>query len=134
MPLAARILLGIVLVIAGAIAFGASLHDPTPLRFEIADTPEERAQGLSGRQSIPDNYAMLFVYEEADLHGFWMKDMFVPIDIIWLGDDGTVLKIEEAVSPDTYPKVFYPPQPVRYVLEMRAGQGKTLDPVVELPL
>ena len=51
-----------------------------------------------------------------------MKDMHVSIDIAWLSEDGTVLKIEENVSPDTFPAVFYPPRPVRLVLETKAGE------------
>ncbi len=95
-----------------------------PFRFEMADSPEERVQGLSGRRDVPSNYGLLFVFEEAGSPGFWMKDMHVPIDIIWLADDGTVLGIEEAVSPETYPAVFYPPDPVTLVLETRAYEAR----------
>ena len=105
--------------------------------FEIADTDTERVQGLSGRKSIPANYGLLFVFPEAGTHGFWMKDMHVSIDIAWLATDGTVLKIDEAVSPDTYPSVFYAPSPVRLVLETRAGemrrQGWEVGTKVPLP-
>jgi hypothetical protein len=94
------------------------------LQFEIADTPEERERGFSGRADVPGGYGLLFVFDRADRYGFWMKDMLVPIDIIWLQDDGTILGIEEAVSPDTYPTPFYPPEPVRFVLETRAGEAR----------
>jgi uncharacterized membrane protein (UPF0127 family) len=52
-----------------------------------------------------------------------MKDMRVPLDIIWLSDTGDIVHIERSVSPDSYPRVFYPGTPARYVLEMRAGQA-----------
>lgn len=55
-----------------------------------------------------------------------MKDMLVPIDIIWLSDEGAILGIEEAVTPESYPDVFYPPSPVRYVLETRAGEARRM--------
>ncbi len=90
--------------------------------FELADTDAKRVQGLSGRREIPENYGLLFVFPRADNYGFWMKDMYVSIDIAWLSNDGTVLKIDEAVSPDTYPQAFYPPSPVRFVLETKAGE------------
>ena len=93
-------------------------------RFEIADTPAKRERGLSGRPEVPSGYGMLFIFDRADRYGFWMKDMHVPIDILWLADDGTVLAIEEAVSPDTYPTPFYPPRPVRLVLETKAGEAR----------
>lgn len=67
-----------------------------------------------------------------------MKDMLVPIDILWLSDTGEVLGVEESVAPETYPRVFYPPQPVRLVLETRAGesraQGWIVGEHVPLPL
>lgn len=100
------------------------LVEDADFRYEIVDTPEARAQGLSGRRDIPGGYGMLFVFDTKDRYGFWMKDMFVPIDILWLSDEGIVLDIEEAVSPDTYPAPFYPPVPVRYVLETRAGEAR----------
>lgn len=93
-------------------------------RFEIVNTEATRMQGLSGRTDVPSGYGMLFVFDRADRYGFWMKDMHVPIDIIWLADDGTVLAIDEAVAPSTYPEPFYPPRPVRLVLETRAGEAK----------
>ncbi len=67
-----------------------------------------------------------------------MKEMYVPLDIVWLSDTGTIVGIDQAVQPDTYPHVFYPPQPVRYVLEMHAGaaqeHGWKVGTVVPLPL
>lgn len=95
-----------------------------PFRFEIADSQEERVQGLSGRREVPANYGLLFVFEELGSPGFWMKDMHVSIDIIWLSEDGTILGIEEAVSPRTYPEAFYPPVPVKLVLETRAYEAR----------
>jgi uncharacterized membrane protein (UPF0127 family) len=91
------------------------------MRFEIVDTEAEQALGLGNRASIPDNYGMLFVFKDKQRYGFWMKDMLAPIDITWLSDNGTILLIDHSVSPDTYPRAFYPPVPVRYVLETRAG-------------
>lgn len=92
--------------------------------IELADTPEKREQGLSGRRDIPSRYGMLFVFPEAGRYGFWMKDMFVPIDILWLAEDGTILGIEESLSPDSYPASVYPPREVRYVLETKAGEAR----------
>lgn len=101
--------------------------DPLPSHIEVADTPEKRTQGLSGRESIADNYGMLFIFSEPAYHGFWMKDMRVPIDIIWISSTGTIVHIEHELSPDTYPDVFTPPSPARYVLETRAGYAREHD-------
>ncbi len=96
-------------------------HTGTSMSFEMATTTAIQELGLSGRSVIPNNYAMVFVFPRDDRYGFWMKDMLVPIDIIWLSDNGTIINIENSVQPDTYPHVFYPPKPARYVLETRAG-------------
>ena len=133
---------GIVLVVLGALLLIVSMFQPAvsdragdvsdityayegDMRFEIADTPEKQALGLSGRASIPDHYGMLFVFDAPKVQGFWMKDMLTSIDIIWLSDKGEILGIEHSVSPDTYPDVLESPAPVSYVLETRAGYAST---------
>jgi uncharacterized membrane protein (UPF0127 family) len=50
-----------------------------------------------------------------------MKDMLVPIDIFWLDDKGQVVSMATSVTPSSYPRVFYPAVPARYVLETMAG-------------
>lgn len=103
----------------------SSPSDPiTPMQFEIVKTQAAQERGLGGRADVPENYGMLFVFSEAKPVGFWMKDMLVPIDIIWLSDTGTILGIEDSISPNTYPKIVYPPQPVKLVLETRAGEAR----------
>jgi uncharacterized membrane protein (UPF0127 family) len=94
------------------------------MQFEIVKTQAAQERGLGGRADVPENYGMLFVFSEAKPVGFWMKDMLVPIDIIWLSDTGTILGIEDSISPNTYPKIVYPPQPVKLVLETRAGEAR----------
>lgn len=98
------------------------MENEEPIAIELADSPEEWVRGLSGREEIADNYGLLFVFPRPERQGFWMKDMNFSIDIIWLSDTGTIVGIEDSASPDSYPeRVFYSPQPVRYVLETRAG-------------
>lgn len=94
------------------------------MRIEVVTDPALQEKGLSNRTSIEDNYGMLFVFKDKDRYGFWMKDMLVPIDIIWLSDNGSILLIDHSVEPSTYPNVFYPPVPVQYVLETRAGYAR----------
>jgi uncharacterized membrane protein (UPF0127 family) len=100
---------------------GVIYIDNIPLDVMVADTPAARTQGLSGRAPLSGNQGVFFVFDEADRYGFWMKDMRFAIDIIWLSDEGFVLEIDENVSPESYPKVFKPDVPARYVLEVRAG-------------
>lgn len=98
-------------------------HTTQGMSFEVVKTPEAMERGLGGRPSIEENYGMLFIFGAPGTYGFWMKDMLAPIDIIWLSDNGTIVGIEENVSPDSYPKVFYPSSPVRLVLETKAGES-----------
>ena len=64
---------------------------------------------------------MLFSFPKDGRYGFWMKDTLVPLDIFWLDEQGRVVSIAEQVAPATYPDVFYPSAPARYVLETAAG-------------
>jgi uncharacterized protein len=87
----------------------------------IADSPREWERGLSGRKSLKSDEGMLFVFPEPTTPAFWMKDMRFAIDIIWLDENKKIVDIERNISPDTYPKKFSPPVPVRYVLETNPG-------------
>jgi uncharacterized membrane protein (UPF0127 family) len=64
---------------------------------------------------------MLFVFSEVATRGFWMRNMSFPIDIVWIDKNKNVIGILEDVDPDTYPNIFFPPSPVKYVLELNAG-------------
>lgn len=103
--------------------FGLPGQGEVSLKIEYATTTEARERGLSGRASIPEDYGMLFVFPKDGFHGFWMKDMLVPIDIFWLDDKGQVVYIAREVATSTYPNVLYPTVPARYVLETVAGLG-----------
>lgn len=104
------------------------------LSIEVAATPEARERGLGGRASIPDDYGMLFAFAEDGIYGFWMKDMLVPIDIFWLDDKGQVVSIAASVATSSYPRVFYPSVPARYVLETMAGFAETHGVATGTPL
>lgn len=96
------------------------------LKVNLASTPLERERGLSGRDSIGAD-GMLFIFPKSDYHGFWMKDMRFPIDMIWISEDLKVVHIEKNVSPDSYPHVFRPTSPARYILETDAHFADTFD-------
>ncbi len=93
----------------------------TEIRVALADTPRERQQGLSGKESLPEGEGLLFVFDTPGKYGFWMKDMHFPIDIIWLDERGTIVHVEKNVAPETYPTVFMPQMQALYVLEISAG-------------
>lgn len=93
----------------------------TAITIEVLDTAADRVRGLSGRESIPQNHALYFVFETADYHGIWMNEMRFPIDIVWLNEYNEVVYIKQNVAPETFPEVFTPSRPAKYVLEFNAG-------------
>ncbi len=100
-------------------------------RVEVAELPEHQQRGLGGRRALAQDAGMLFVYPEREKHSFWMKDMFIPIDIIWL-DNQRVVHIEHRVPPPrrgtdlgSLP-TYSPPLPANFVLEIAAGLAEQL--------
>lgn len=91
------------------------------VQASVADTLPERIQGLSGTPFLPDQVVKLFAFGTAGKHSIWMKDMQYPLDILWLDEEGTIIHIEENVSPDSYPDSFAPSSPALYVIEANAG-------------
>ena len=90
----------------------------------IATTPAEHELGLGGISSLASTSGMFFVFDKPDDYGFWMKDMEFSLDIIWLDQSFKIIHIEHDLSPSTYPKVFLPGSPAKYVIEVNAGMAK----------
>ncbi len=96
---------------------------------DVAEQPEDRRQGLSGRESLAQDAGMLFVFEQAQPRTFWMKDMRFPLDIIWIDGQCRLLEVAANVptpppgaANDAIPRV-HSPSPARYVLELNAGEA-----------
>jgi uncharacterized membrane protein (UPF0127 family) len=95
---------------------------------ELAVTDEERARGLMFRDKVLPEQGMLFVFEEEDLHSFWMKNTLIPLDMLWLGRDRRIIHIARNVPPcAAEPCPTYGPEiPALFVLELKAGQADVL--------
>jgi hypothetical protein len=91
------------------------------LEASVAESMTQRIKGLSGTPFLPDNVVKLFTFGTSGSHSIWMKDMNYPLDIIWAAQDGTIVHIEEDVSPDSFPKSFASPVPAWFVIEANAG-------------
>ena len=97
---------------------------------DIAATEEQRTNGLSVKNGLDENEAMLFVFDYEAQHTFWMKNMKFPIDIIWIDSDKTVVYIEHNVEPcssDIFCPVFRPDHDSLYVLETVGGFAERHD-------
>jgi uncharacterized protein len=95
-------------------------------RVELARTPEEQAQGLMFRESLPSRSGMLFLFSDQDVHKFWMKNTMIPLDMIWIDGRGSVLFISSDTPPcktDPCP-TFGPDSSAVAVLEIAGGMAK----------
>lgn len=92
-------------------------------RLYVSDTEPKRMRGLSEVASMPNNQGMLFIFEEPDTYGFWMKDMKFPLDMIFLRES-KVVDLKENVLETSFPQIYYPITAVDAVIELRTGQIK----------
>jgi uncharacterized membrane protein (UPF0127 family) len=92
---------------------------------EIADTEPEREKGLMFRKSLPDGQGMLFDFHQDQQVGFWMKNTYIPLDMIFIRGDGRIVSIAQDTEPMSE-KVIYSAAPVRAVLEVKAGTARRL--------
>ena|SRR3989338_1441751 len=100
------------------------VENKTCFSIEVADSLDERKIGLSDKNSIEENEGMLFIFQQEEIPGFWMKDMGFPIDIVWIDKNMKITGIEKSLEPCEEGKecpVFYPSRNIMYVLEISSG-------------
>lgn len=79
------------------------------LEVEVAETAEQRARGLMGRKSLPDDGGMLFMFFEETSGGFWMKDTLIPLSIAFFDADGRIVEILDMEPCEADPCPIYDP-------------------------
>jgi hypothetical protein len=90
------------------------------VEVEIAENDHDRQRGLMYRKSMPQDHGMIFRFGEDEDHSFWMHNTCIPLDMLFIADDGLIVGIEEntpTISDDT----FSVGCKSRYVLELNAG-------------
>ena len=87
---------------------------------QLATTKEELILGLSGRKGLTSNEGLFFIFPSPGWK-IWMKDMNLPIDVIWISEDLKIVYIVENMTPESYPKTYVSPTPTKYVLEIAQG-------------
>lgn len=86
----------------------------------IAQTPASREKGLSGVEDLGAQQALILAFPSDGVWKIWMKDMKIPIDIVWLDKDKKVVFSEKNISADNS-TIFAPDSPARYVVELPIG-------------
>lgn len=92
---------------------------------EVADDQAERARGLMYRDKLAAGHGMLFVYEAPHEVAFWMKNTRIPLDMLFMGADGTILSIHENAVPFDETSIPGGDQ-VQFVLEINGGLSRRL--------
>lgn len=96
-------------------------------RFDIylALSHEQQRRGLMRVRSLPASTGMLFVYTAEDYHSMWMKNTFIPLDILFAKSDGSVSSIARNTVPQSLESIRST-EPVMFVLELNAGITRLL--------
>ena len=103
------------------------LPDGAKIRAEVKTRPEEIMTGMKYRDALPVNRGMLFQYAKEGLYSFWMYEVKVPLDMIWLDMHRRVVEI----APNTVPCPGPPEKcasyggtkPAMFIVELAAGQA-----------
>lgn len=90
------------------------------LDVEMARTPEQLAFGLMFRRSLPANAGMLFDYGRPQVVAMWMKNTFIPLDMVFIDEKGVVAHIAQRAVPQSL-RTISSITPVRAVLELNGG-------------
>ena len=94
-----------------------------------ATTPEDKAKGLSGVESLPEDEGMLFIFDPPEDVKFWMKDTLIPLDIIFINEDQEVVKVHQGIPND---ETLIEVPNIAYVLEVNANSGIKVGDELEL--
>lgn len=87
---------------------------------EVARTEEEKVKGLQEKESLGEDEGMLFVYDEPQEIAVWMKDTAIPLDIVFMDEDGEVISVKQG---QPYDETLLEEDGVMYVLEVNQNSG-----------
>ena len=92
---------------------------------EVATTDGERALGLMFRRSLPDTAGMIFLYDPPQAVAMWMRNTFIPLDMVFIASDGRVHRIEANTEPFST-DLISSGAAIGAVLELNAGQAEKI--------
>ena len=93
---------------------------------EIATSSAQRSQGLMGRKSLPLNTGMLFIFDKTGPIKMWMKNTYIPLDMIFATKDGLIINIAAQTEPHST-RIISSGGPAKWVLELRGGTTSRLN-------
>ena len=99
------------------------LKNQEKLTIEIADNEAETTQGLMYRRTMPDSCGMVFIFGDSQPRNFWMKNTYLPLDILFLDESKKIVTIQANRTPFSEEQIpsF---EDAKYVLEVNAGYCK----------
>jgi uncharacterized protein len=98
---------------------------PHSFNIEIAKTPSEKILGLMYRRSLPADAGMLFLYDRPQQVTFWMRNTYIPLDMVFIGADRRVQRIESHTEPFSLAAISSDGDVVS-VLELNAGTADAI--------
>lgn len=103
--------------------------DDACFTFEVASTQEERMRGLMFREYMDVGRGMFFIFEDVGMYPFWMKNTRIPLDMIWLSSENTVVEIVEGALPCIAEvcESYGGSVESQYVIELNAGMVSQKD-------
>ncbi len=92
------------------------------IEAEIADSAQERQQGLMSREHLAEDQGMLFIFDEESIPSFWMKNMRFALDILWIDKEKRIVGITQNAQPcvSSCPGLA-PDKKVKFILELNSG-------------
>lgn len=103
----------------------ANLHACYRFDVFVAESETQKLRGLMHVRELPRDHGMLFIYSETALHSMWMKNTYIPLDMLFIRDDGSVASIARHTEPLSL-RSIRSTEPVKYVLELNAGVTERL--------
>jgi uncharacterized membrane protein (UPF0127 family) len=100
-----------------------------PFQVELAQTAAERQRGLMFRSHLAEGHGMLFIQPKAGPAAFWMKNTYIPLDLLYFDGEGRLLQIHADTPPcrsDPCP-LYISREAIKYILEIKGGSAERLD-------
>ena len=97
---------------------------PVKINADYAETQEKQEKGLMGKQSLPKNSGMIFIFPDEKIRKFWMKNTLIPLDLIFINTNGRIseiITIEPCRNDTEMCPAYISKEPARFAIEVNAG-------------